>query len=224
MNKNNSSILIYIFLISLLELLLIFLIKYDLNSVAIAEFNIFYIGNIIPLSLQVLLFIFLIGQLFSKNSIPLTHQFVLFILSTVSLTFLLASYLANKLGFSFPNEYIFNYPFERVIPGFALMASFFIKVYLLTLLLNLFFNNGFVVYVKSLLTTIFVFVIAIALIFVLSTKNGYDNLEIKQSNKAVAVVLGAAVWNTEPSTLFKGRIIKASELLKNRKKLSIQNK
>lgn len=102
------------------------------------------------------------------------------------------------------------------------MTSFFIKIYIITLLVNLFFNSGIVVYLKSLLTTLFVFIISVALVYFFTTKNGYDNIEILQSNKTIAVVLGAAVWNDAPSTLFKGRIEKANELLQEHKISKIQ--
>jgi vancomycin permeability regulator SanA len=153
---------------------------------------------------------------------PIPHQLVLFVLSTSSVALMLLSYLASKLNFQFPADYIFNYPYERVIPGIALMGSFFIRIYVITLLINLFFNSGFVVYVKSLLTTLFVFIISIGLVYLLTTKNGYDKLEIMQSNNAIAVVLGAAVWDDVPSTLFKGRIKKANELLQEHKVSKIQ--
>ena len=222
MNKNNSTILIYIFTISLLELLLTFMIKYDLNSIAIGEFNLFYIGNILPISIELILILFVLGHLFSKKTIKITHQIILFVFITTSFGLLLASYLTNKIGFNFPNEYIFNYPYSRVVPGAALMISFFIKLLMITLLLNLFFNSSFIVYLKSIFTTLLIFVISFVSIFVFTTKNGYKATSLKLSNKTIAVVLGAAVWKDKPSTLFKGRIIKAEELLKEKKIVKIQ--
>jgi len=222
MNKNNSTILIYIFTISLLELILTFLIKYDLNSIPISDFNIFYIGNMLPVSIELVLILFILGQLFSKKKIQISHQVVIFFFITTSFALLLANYLANKIGINFPNEYIFNYPYSRVIPGTALMISFFLKLFTITLLLNLFFNSSYIVYFKSLLTTLFIFIIAFLTIFTFTTKNGYSAEKLKPSSRTLGVVLGAAVWNDEPSTLFKGRIEKATELIKNKRASHIQ--
>jgi len=222
MNKNNSTILIYILTVSLLELILTFLIKYDLNLISIKDFNFFYIGNILPFSLEIVLFIFVLGQLLNKKTILISHQVALFIVVTISFGLLLSSYLVNKFGFNFPNEYIFNYPYSRVIPGAALIISFFLKLFLITLLLNLFFNSSFIIYIKSLLTTLFIVLIAFLTIFTFTTKNGYSSANLKPSNQTIAVVLGAAVWNDKPSTLFKGRIIKAEELIKKKRISNIQ--
>lgn len=222
MNKSNSSVLIYIFIISLLELLLTFLIKYDLNSLAIGEFSLFYIGNIIPIGVELILIFALILQLINKRTIGISHKLVMFFLATSSISLILFSYLASKLNFQFPPEYIFNYPYKRVVPGISLMISFFIKIYLIILVVNLFFNSGFVVYFKSLLTSLFVFIISIGLIYFLTTQNGYNKLELLHSDKSIGVVLGAAVWDDVPSTLFKGRIEKANELLQKHKISRIQ--
>jgi len=222
MNKNNSTILIYIFTISLLELILTFLIKYDLNSIPIRDFNLFYIGNILPVGLELVLILFIFGQLFSKKKIQISHQVILFLFITTSFALLLASYLVNKIGFNFPSEYIFNYPYSRVVPGAALMISFFLKLFTITLLLNLFFNSNYVVYLKSMVTTLFIFLIGFLTIFAFTTKNGFSSEKLKPSSKTLGVVLGAAVWNDKPSTLFKGRIEKATELVKNKRASHIQ--
>lgn len=222
MNKNNSTVLIYIFIISLLELILTFLIKYDLNSISVSDFNFFYIGNLLPLGLEIILIFFVFGQFFNKQPIKTFHKITLFVLITSSFGLLLTSYLANKLGFQFADKYFLSYPFERVIPGAALMLSFFIKLFLITLLLNLFFNNGYVVYLKSFLTTLFIFIIAFTTIYIFTTKNGYSVEGLKPSNKTIAVVLGAAVWDDEPSPLLKGRIKKADKLIKSKKISHIQ--
>ncbi len=222
MNKQNSTVLIYIFIVSFLELILTFLIKYDLNGISIDEFSLFYIGNILPIAIEVFLLLLVIGQLLRKGNISALHRGVLFLLATISFILLLASYLTQKLGFTFPTEYIFNYPYSRVVPGIAQMLSFSTKIFLITLLLNLFFNNGAIVYLKSLFTTIFVFVVAFATIFVFTTKKSYSSIGVKPASNRIAVVLGAAVWSDKPSTLLKGRTRKAEQLLRGKKISKIQ--
>jgi len=222
MNKNNSSVLIYLFFISLLELILTFLIKYDLNAIAFIEFNLLFIGNIIHLSVEIVLITLIITHIFSKRNINLSHKISIATLVSTSFILLLLSYLTNKMGYQFPNDYVLNYSIKRVVTGGSLMFSFFLKLYLITLLVNLFFNSSFVVYLKSLLTSLFVFILAFLTIFVLTTKNGFVPSNLKPSNSTIGVVLGAAVWNDKPSTLLIGRTKKASELLRNKKIAKIQ--
>ncbi|MBU0475516.1 MAG: YdcF family protein [Bacteroidetes bacterium] len=222
MNKNNSSVLIYLFFVSLLEMILTFLIKYDLNSISIKQFNIFFIGNLLPVCIEVILVILLVAQLFNTKSIFTSHKVILVVLTSISLILLFASYLANKTNYIFPEQYLFNYPFKRVFIGGSLMFSFFIKLYIIMLLINLFFNSSFIVYLKSLFTTLFIVIIAFLTIFVFTTKNGYSALKLKPSKESVGVVLGAAVWKDKPSTLLIGRIKKAEELLRNKRISKIQ--
>lgn len=223
MNKNNSTVLIYLAIVSLLNMLLTFIIKYDLNALPINSFNLFYIGNLIPIILEGVLLLFLVAQIFNKKKLFLSQKMSLVLLMSISFGLLLLSYLAMKMGVQFPDDYLLGYPIKKVSIGGALLISLILKLYIIMLLLNLFFNNGFVVYLKSFFTTLFILIIAFGSIFVFTTKNGYSEDHLKPSNSSIAVVLGAAVWkNDKPSPIFKGRIEKANELIKNKKVSKIQ--
>ncbi len=223
MNKNNSTVLIYLVIVSLLNLLLIFMIKYDLNTLPITKFNLFYIGNLIPIVLEGVLLLFVFGQMFNKKPLQFSHKTTLSLLMSITFGLLLASYLSIKMGLKFPDDYLWSYPFKKVIIGGTLLLSLILKLFVITLLLNLFFNKGFVVYLKSLFSTIFILVISFGAIFVLTTKNVYTEDNLKPSNNRIAVVLGAAVWNDDkPSPIFRGRIEKANELIKSKKISKIQ--
>jgi vancomycin permeability regulator SanA len=199
------------------------MIKYDLNSLSIQNFNLFYIGNLIPIILEVVLLLFVIGHLFRKNSIQFPHKISLSLLPTISVVLLLVSYLAMKMNYHFTDEYIFSYPIKKVVIGGALLLAFILEVYIIMLLLNLFFNKSFVVYLKSFVTTLFILTIVFGSIFVFTTKNVYSSDKLKPSNNRIGVVLGAAVWhNGKPSPVFRGRIDKANYLLKTKNISKIQ--
>lgn len=223
MNKNNSTILIYLVIVSLLNLLLTFMIKYDLNALPINNFNPFYIGNLIPQILEGVFLLFVLGQMLNKKSFSLSQKMSLVLLMSISFVLLLSSYLAMKMGVKFPDDYLFSYPLKKVVIGGALLLSLILKLFIITFLLNLFFNKGFVVYLKSFFTTIFILIISFGSIFVLTTRSGYNGDNLKPSNSSIGVVLGAAVWNDDkPSPIFKGRIEKANELIRGKKISKIQ--
>ncbi|MCF6268858.1 MAG: YdcF family protein [Melioribacteraceae bacterium] len=223
MNKNNTTILIYLVIVSLLNFLLTFMIKYDLNALSISNFNLFYIGNLIPIAMEGVLLLFILGQMLNKNSLLFSHKLSLAVLISTTFILVLASYLIVKMGVSFPSDYLFSYPLKKVSIGGALLLSLILKLYIITLLLNLFFNKGFVVYLKSLFTTIFILIISFGSIFVFTIISEYNEDNLKPSNNSIGVVLGAAVWNdAKPSPIFKGRIEKASELIRNKKISKIQ--
>jgi len=199
------------------------MIKYDLNALSINNFNLFYIGNLIPIILEGILLLFLLGQMVNKRTLFISQKINLVLLMTISFGLLLVSYLALKMGFKFPDDYLWGYPLKKVSIGGALLLSLILKLFIITLLLNLFFNKGFVVYLKSFFTTLFILIISFGSIFVFTTKNDFSEEYLKPSNSSIAVVLGAAVWKKDkPSPIFKGRIEKANKLIKNKKVSKIQ--
>jgi len=199
------------------------MIKYDLNALPINNFNLFYVGNLIPIILEVVLLLFLFGQMLNKKSLLFSQKMNLVLLMSITFGLLLTSYLAVKMGVKFPDDYLFSYPLKKVIIGGTLLLSLILELFIITLLLNLFFNKGFIVYLKSSFTTIFILIISFGSIFVFTTRNGYNEDNLKPSNRSIAVVLGAAVWSdNKPSPIFKGRIEKANELIKNKRISKIQ--
>ena len=65
-NTKNSNVIIYMFFLSILNVLMIYLIKYDLNSIPIKNFSLDNLGNLAPLIIEwvflILLFISLIVE------------------------------------------------------------------------------------------------------------------------------------------------------------------
>jgi vancomycin permeability regulator SanA len=222
MNKNNRLVLLYLLIVSFVGVGLTFLIKYDLNSLSLKKFNLFYVGNLLPAIFFVSLFLLIIAQFLNKNHIKSIHQIVLFLLGTTLIVLLLTCYLSLKYNVKFPKEYLFNYPSQKVLEGILLFVATFIQLYLVALLLNLFFNSGIIIYVKSLILVAFIFFIIFTAIFFYTTGAKYSADKIKPSGNAIGIVLGAAVWADVPSPLFKGRIRKAAELLKKKKIAKIQ--
>lgn len=223
MKKNQSSLLLYLVIISLLNLILTYMVKYDLNPNSISSFNMFYFGNIITIILEIMLILFLFAQFINYKTLLFRNKMSLVVMTSLIFVLLLSSYLILKIGINFPDEYLFGYPLKKVIVGGSLFLSFTIKIYIIALLFNLFMNKGFDAYLKSIYATILILAISVGSIFVYTFKNGHDMDNLKPSSSRIGVVLGAAVWsNGDPSPLFKGRIEKANELLNNKRIFKIQ--
>ncbi len=222
-NINNITIIAYMFFISLLDLVFTFMIKYDLNSIHIMEYNIFYIGNLLPIIIEIVFIIVLLLHMYTKKNIKISNKLVLFLLVTFASFLIILSYFVVKLNIPFPQNYIFNYPIKKVVIGCTLLLAVLIKLFLISFLLNIYFYKGIVVYLKSVVTTILVITISFAIIFVFTTKRDYSNDKIEQLNNNIGVVLGAAVWNkNKPSPIFRGRIEKAGDLIKLKKIAKLQ--
>ncbi|MCK5457695.1 MAG: YdcF family protein [Melioribacteraceae bacterium] len=223
MKKPQSSLLLYLVIISLLNLILTYMVKYDLNPSSISSINISYFGNIITIILEIILILFLFAQMLNYQTLLFRNKISLVVMTSLIFLLLLSSYLILKLGISFPDEYLFGYPLKKVIVGGSLFLSLTIKIYIIALLYYLFMNKGFDAYLRAISATILILVITVGSIFVYTFKNGHDVDKLKPSNSRIGVVLGAAVWsNDKPSPIFKGRIEKANELLKNKRIFKIQ--
>ena len=223
MKKNQSSLLIYLVIITLLNLLLTYLVKFDLNPNTISILNIFYFGNILTFVSELMLILFMFAQILNYKSLLFINKISLVVMTTLIFVLLLSSYLILKIGIDFPDEYLFSYPLKKVIVGGSLLLSFIIKIYIILFLYNLFMNKGFDAYYKSIFSTILILAIFVGSILIYTFKNGYDVDKLKPSSSRIGVVLGAAVWsNGDPSPLFKGRINKAKVLLTNKKIFKIQ--
>ena len=96
-NSKNSNVLIYMFFLSILNVLMIYLIKYDLNSVAIANFKFDNFGNLAPLIIESVFLIILFSSMFVRDEYSVTSKALLFILSTLSLPFFKRTWIKANL-------------------------------------------------------------------------------------------------------------------------------
>ncbi len=219
----NSTVLIFMFFTSLINLLIVFLVKYDLNSISIRSFDITNVGILFPIALQAIFLIILFISLFIKTEYSSTTKALLFLMSIISLVLLVFGYLHHKFNLHFLDEYLFGYPGQRIITGISLSGGFFIQVYLSILLFNLLFTQNYISYVRSLLIAVLLLVIIFVSVFVFTTVQEFRVANVKPGSNNIAVVLGAAVWQyDQPSPIFKGRIEKANQLFRSKRIYKIQ--
>ena len=211
------------FFLSLLNVLMIYLIKYDLNSIPINNFSFDNFGNLAPLIIEWVFLVLLFVSLIVEKEITVTHKSFLFLFSSISLGLLLFGYLHYKLNINLIDDYLFGYPAEKLLAGGSLITGIFLQVFLGALIFNLFYNQRYVVYIRAILMSIFLFVVIFVAVFILTTVQEFKKLDIQHGSNNIGVVLGAAVWNhDQPSPIFKGRIEKASNLYRIKQIYKIQ--
>lgn len=211
------------FFLSVLNVLMLYLIKYDLNSISLNNLQFNNLSNLAPIIIEGVFLLLLLVSLFIKEEFSLTTVALLYILSTVSLLLLIFGYLRFKFHIQLVDDYLFGYPAEKVLTGLSLSTGIFIQIFLGALLFNLWFNQSYVVYIRSLLITIVLFVVVFISVFIFTTVQNYKQADLKPGSNNIGVVLGAAVWNhDQPSPIFKGRIEKASQLYRSKLIYKIQ--
>jgi vancomycin permeability regulator SanA len=210
-NKKDIFIILISILVAVLDLLLLYLVKYSNQHLSLSEFNFYYIGNIINLLFTFILVLgFLIGLF--NGSLENKTRFVLIITILENVFFILgASFSTSKLAHT--DYYIFNEPAEKIIEGlFYLLYQLSELVLISYLWLNI-TKKKKLLYTESFLNAIVVFVVILGFAFFFELFTPINKDDTIKSNNGLAVVLGAAVWpNNQPSPSLRKRIDKAYEL------------
>lgn len=214
----NKYILISI-LLALLVLILTYYSKYLFNSIPIHEFEIYNIGNLFNLSVTVLLVLGLFLHLFSKGEISIWNYRLVVLMMGISFVAVAILLVLNLVGFSYPQKYIFYYPFKKLFVGILFMLSGILQIFTVSFLWSSLFSNSRIVFIKALLITGFSVAVLVCFSFYYTTS--FLSVEVEEisslKNAEIGVVLGAAVWHkNQPSPLFKGRIEKVKELYQKR--------
>ena len=220
--KNFRGNIILVGVIGIINLVLLYYLKYATNSLSISEFSLFKTGNMISFLLTTLLLIACFLLIVSKRQISFAHIRVISILSLSYLVPLIVLVIFNLEELVFIDSYFLGYPLKKIVPVIFLTFNQIIFLFTLLSIFFLGFGNGMFSYVKSLL----LLVTFITLLILTSTvytfyveKYRFD----EGSNFDYGIILGAAVWSkNKPSPIFSARIDKGAELFTNNKIKRIQ--
>jgi len=209
--KNTSFVSIIAVCIAIIDLFVIYYVKYKIQGLSLSHFNLFYIGNILNLIFSAALVFGLILNVFIKNKVS---DKVIFICTLMMTVFLIAGILNEFIKFPLPKIYMIEHTFRDVLNGFLFSLYQFVNFIFLSIIwLHIMGGRGLLFLNASVdAAIIMVAFLIFAFIYINQSKN-LSKTEIYKDN--VAVVLGAAVWtNNVPSPSLASRAEKALELYK----------
>jgi vancomycin permeability regulator SanA len=212
MNKTKKYIF-FITAVGIANLFLLYYVKYVSNQLSIADFDISKTGNIINLVLTVLLSFGCILILASKVHINTGHLKFLSLISAIYLIPLLIIIFFNSLQLEFIQDYLFGYPFKKIIPIIFYVVNQILFLFVLFMVWYIYFGHNTMSYFYSLLsvvgTIIFFLIVSLTYTsFVEEHDHQNDNEKFEYG-----IILGAAVWSgNRPSPIFTGRIDKGAKL------------
>jgi vancomycin permeability regulator SanA len=210
-NKKDIFIIAASIIVAVLDLLLLYLVKYSNQHLSLSEFNLYNIGNIINLLLSFILVLGLLVGLIN-GSLENKTNFILIITILENLFFILASLLSN-LKMAHSNYYIFNEPAEKIIDGLLYLL---VQILELVLIFYIWLNitkKKKLLYTESFFDALVIIVIILGFAFLFELFTPINEDDTIKSNNGLAVVLGAAVWpNNQPSPSLRKRIDKAYAL------------
>jgi len=211
--SNYKKYILLILPIGVINLLLLYYIKYSSNQLSLEVIDISKTGNLINFFLTLLLILGCLLLYRNKNEIHIGHLKVSLSLSIIYLFPLMIILFFNSLHLEFADEYLFGYPFKKIIPLILFLINQIIFLFVLFTVWYIYFGHSLLSYLYSVLSiAATIILLLIMTLFYTFFVNEYD-YNNEGSKFDYGIILGAAVWSGDrPSPIFSGRIDKGAKL------------
>src|ERR1035437_3197924 len=190
-NNNSNFLSIVTILIVVIQLFIIYFVKYKIQNLPFENFRLGYIGNLLNFIFSIILVLGLIVNIFLKSGISNKAIFSYIFFMTF---FLFAGIINSFIKFPLPKIYMFEHQFRDVLTGFLFSSYQFVNIIFLSALwLNITGKKGLLFLNASVNSVIIILLFFVfAFIYVNQSKTVS---KLNNSQNKVAVVLGAAVWS-----------------------------
>lgn len=207
----------FIFSIGILNLFLLYFVKYNSNDLSISLFSLEKTGNLFNLIVTFGLGIGCILLAVKSKFISESNLKFLSILSVLYIFPLIIMLIVNLTDIEFIDSYFLGYPIKKIIPVILFVSNQTGLIYVLFLTMFISLNNSLMVYLYSIVSVISLILFLVIFSFI----NTYlidEHQYLSDDEKFdYGIVLGAAVWSRNvPSPIFRGRIEKGADLYLNK--------
>lgn len=197
----------------ILDLLLVWFIKYEHHNLSLKEFRLTYIGNILNLVFAAVLIIGLIIIPFVKTEFK---NSTLYSYSVIMTLLLIAGIITTYVHIPFGKYYLLEHPFPEVLTGFLFSAFQYVEFIFLSAVWIKIIGGKDLVFLNASVNGIIIVLLFLIFAFIYLNKNIKIN-QLSHYKNNVAVVLGAAVWSkNQPSPSLASRVDKAAFLYKTK--------
>lgn len=221
--KSNQSLMLFIYiLVILLDLSLLYIIKYNNQNLALSEFNLFYIGNILNLASFLSIIVGLV-IIYFKNSNYLKNILLKAVLIIINL-FLLVCFISTSIQLPFKDIYFLGQNGNKFFIGVLFTLFNFSLFVLLFIVWSEILKMNNLILLRSMLNAalLMFFILFLVFIYIAVQENNLSKDINDQKSKSIGIVLGAAVWsNNRPSPSLSARVDKAIQLFSEDKLSSI---
>ena len=209
-NKLKDRFAITVVMLLLIQLVMLYYLKYDNQNLPLTEFSLSFIGNIFNLFVALALVLGIIILPKAQLQKKVINYFIV-----VSYLLLILSFIAANINLPFKNLYILKQP------GNKIFVAFLFTLYQLTLFSSIsflwfsIFKKAKTSLFKSIIFGVQLLILFFIITFLYLEASSYssDNWALSKDKKNVVVVFGAAVWSgNKPSPSLSSRVDKAIEL------------
>lgn len=209
-NKLKDRYVVTVVTLMLLQLILLYYLKYANQNLSLTEFSISFIGNIFNLfvTMMILLGIFL----FPKTQL---QKKVINYFIVVSYLLLILSFIAANINLPFEDLYILRQPGNKIVVAFIFTLYQWILFSFVSVLLLSIFKKTKISILKSFIhgVLLLTFFLIVTFLYLETSSYNSNNWSLSKNKNNIGVVLGAAVWSgNNPSPSLSSRVDKAIEL------------
>jgi len=209
-NKLKDRYTAAVVMLLLIQLVLLYYLKYANQNLPLTEFSLSSIGNIFNLTvtLALMLGFFLLPKAqMQKKTI---NYFI-----AVSYLLLILSFIAANINLPFEDLYILRQPGNKIFIAFVFTLYQLTLFSFVSVLWLGIFNKAKTSFFKSVIYGVQMLIIFFIITFLYLEASSYssDNWSLSKDKKNIGVVLGAAVWSgNKPSPSLASRVNRAFEL------------
>lgn len=208
-----SSILIFIILVILADLISLYFIKYHNQNLSIKEFNLDSFGNLANFLLAIVLILSILFEHFKFGNVIKNKTFLsIFVLLQL---FLFVSYLSTVINPVFKGIYFLGQNANRLlVASLFTVFNYLYFVLIFFVWLNIIKTKNLLL-LRSMLNSalLMLAILIVVVIFISGKEHTFSSKKININKNSIGVVLGAAVWSgNRPSPSLSSRVDKAIEL------------
>jgi len=201
---------IIVVLLLLIQLVMLYYIKYANQNLLLTGFALSSIGNIFNLVVTLALILGLVLLPKKQLQKKIINYFIV-----VSYLVLIVSFIVVNINLPFEDIYILRQPGDKIFVAFIFTLYQWILFSLVTFLCLSMFKKTKISLFKSVVHGALLLIVFLIVTFLYLETSGYssDNWSLSKNKKNIGVVLGAAVWSgNKPSPSLSSRVDKAIEL------------
>lgn len=208
-----SSILFFIILVILADLISLYFIKYHNQNLSIKEFNLDSFGNLANLLLTIVLILSILFEHLKFGNVIKNKTFLsIFVLLQL---FLFISYLSTVINPVFKGIYFLGQNANRLlVASLFTVFNYLYFVLIFFVWLNIIKTKNLLL-LRSMLNSalLMLAILIVVVIFISGKEHTFSSKKLNINKNSIGVVLGAAVWSgNRPSPSLSSRVDKAIEL------------
>jgi vancomycin permeability regulator SanA len=209
-NKLKDRYVVTVVTLMLLQLILLYYLKYANQNLPLTEFSISFIGNIFNFFVTMVILLGLV--LLPKTQL---QKKVINYYIVVSYLFLLLTFITANINLPFEDLYILRQPGNKIFVAFIFTLYQWILFSFASVLWLIIFKKRKTPILKSFIygVLLLIFFLIVTFLFLETSSYNSNNWSLSKNKKNIGVVLGAAVWSgNNPSPSLSSRVDKAIEL------------